>query len=170
MGRLIDGLLAMAKLGRREIHLQSVDHEALVHNCADDLRAAWPERSFDLRIAGLAPVEADPTLLGQVWVNLLSNAAKYSQDRPRSVIHVGTQVQGDDVVYFCQDNGVGFDMRYANKLFEAFQRLHSAEEFEGIGIGLATVHRIIERHHGRIWANSEVGQGATFYFTLNEGP
>jgi PAS domain S-box-containing protein len=166
MGQLIDGLLALARLGRSELRRTVIDHRALVQECVEDLLAAWPDRSIDVDLDDLPDCDADPTLLRQVWANLLANAVKYSAPRPTTLITIGWENQDDDVVFFCRDNGVGFDMRYAGKLFEVFQRLHRPEEFEGTGIGLATVQRIIARHGGSIWAHAQIDEGATFSFTL----
>jgi light-regulated signal transduction histidine kinase (bacteriophytochrome) len=123
-------------------------------------------RKIDLRIGTLPACESDPALLKQVWLNLLSNALKYTRRRELPVVEIGSFEQKGITVYFVRDNGTGFDMRYASKLFGVFQRLHRAEDYEGTGVGLAIVQRIILRHGGRIWAEAAVDQGATFYFTL----
>ena len=124
------------------------------------------DRQIEWKIANLPFVECDPTLMRQVVMNLLSNAVKYTRPRDRAVIEVGQMQAGDESVIFVRDNGVGFNMKYADKLFGVFQRLHRAEDFEGTGIGLATAQRIIGKHNGRVWAEAELNQGATFYFTL----
>lgn len=124
------------------------------------------ERRTEVRVGDLPPCFGDPGLLRQVWLNLLSNAVKYSGKRASAVIEVGAAPTPDGIAYFVKDNGVGFDMRYAHKLFGVFQRLHRAEEFEGTGIGLALVQRIIHRHGGKVWAEAEPDKGATFWFTL----
>ncbi len=123
-----------------------------------------PALQFDLR--PLHEAQGDPAMVRQVFVNLLSNAAKYSRARNPALVEVGGYRENGENVYYVKDNGVGFDMNYANKLFGVFQRLHSAEEFEGTGVGLAIVQRIIHRHGGRVWADGKVNEGATFYFTL----
>jgi light-regulated signal transduction histidine kinase (bacteriophytochrome) len=124
------------------------------------------DRQIDVAIGDLPEADADPQLVRQVWVNLIANALKYSKGRDTAVIRVGSETTGGVPVYHVQDNGVGFDMRYAHKLFGVFQRLHRAEDYEGTGVGLAIVQRIIARHGGRIWAQAVKNQGATFYFTL----
>jgi len=119
-------------------------------------------------VAELPICHGDPALLKQVWTNLLSNAFKYSRGRTPAVVEVGWERKDGEYIYFVRDNGVGFEMQYANKLFGVFQRLHRAEDFEGTGVGLAIVQRVIHRHGGRVWAASEPGQGATFFFALEE--
>jgi signal transduction histidine kinase len=166
MGQLIDDLLAFSRLSRQPLSKQPVVPADLVQQALHDLRAMQEERHIDVRIGALPPCQADPTLLKQVLVNLLSNALKFTSQRQVPVIEVGCREAGGEHVYFVKDNGVGFNMAYADKLFGVFQRLHRAEEYEGTGVGLAIVQRIIHRHGGRIWAEAEVNQGATFFFTL----
>ena len=134
----------------------------------EELAAGESGRAIELRNGELPPCSGDPTLLRQVWVNLLSNALKYTSKRAQTVVEIGARAENGETVYFVRDNGTGFDMRYAHKLFGVFQRLHRQEEFAGTGVGLAIVQRIIHRHGGRIWAESQPDQGATFYFTLEE--
>jgi PAS domain S-box-containing protein len=172
MGQLIDDLLAFSRLGRQTLRKQPVAPAELVRQAIADLRSEWEERQVEIHVGNLPDCdlpacEGDPALLKQVFLNLLSNAFKYSRDRVPAVIEVGSyqDAQGE-CVYFVKDNGAGFDMRYADKLFGVFQRLHRPEEYEGTGVGLAIVRRIIHRHGGRIWAEAEVDTGATFYFTL----
>ena len=168
MGRLIDDLLAFSRLNQLPLMKEPVRQEALVHAALADLEADRKGRQIDLSVGELAAAEADPRMLKQVWLNLVSNALKYTRGQDKAVIRIGSEMQDGIPVYSVQDNGVGFDMRYAHKLFGVFQRLHSAEEFDGTGVGLAIVQRIVQRHGGRAWAQAEVNKGATFYFTLEE--
>ncbi|MEI6673638.1 MAG: PAS domain S-box protein [Verrucomicrobiota bacterium] len=169
MGKLIDDLLAFSRIGRTSLELSTVDMETLVHSLFYEVTSPADRARIDLRVGPLAAAVADPTLLRQLWVNLLSNAVKFSSKKPRARIKVKSEVADGAVVYSIQDNGAGFDMQYVGKLFGVFQRLHSNKEFEGTGVGLAIVHRIIERHRGQIWAKGELDMGATFFFTLNPG-
>lgn len=166
MGRLIDDLLAFSRLSQQALRKERVDQEALVRTVLQALQMEQKDRQLDLEVGELPAVEADPRLLRQVWVNLISNALKYTRTRDKAIIRIGAEKKKGTPVFFVQDNGVGFDMRYANKLFGVFQRLHRAEDYEGTGVGLAIVHRIIARHGGEIWAKAAKNQGATFYFTL----
>jgi PAS domain S-box-containing protein len=166
MGQLIDDLLAFSRLGRQAIEKQPVAPADLVRQALEDLCDEQEGRRVEVSIGDLPPCQADPALLKQVFVNLLGNALKFTRGREVARIEVGSQYQDNQPVYFVKDNGVGFDMRYANKLFGVFQRLYRAEDYEGTGVGLAIVQRIIHRHGGRIWAEAEVGKGATFYFAI----
>jgi PAS domain S-box-containing protein len=166
MGQLIDDLLAFSRLGRKELVAGRVDMTALARAVADELRSKDGKPAAEVVIDALPPARGDRTLLRQIWANLLQNASKFTREQPGSRIHVGARLDGDETVYFVTDNGVGFDMQYAHKLFGVFQRLHRAEEFEGTGVGLAIVQRIVHRHGGRVWAEGAVNQGATFYFSL----
>ena len=167
MGQLISDILDFSRMSRREIAVTPVDMTALAREVYEEVRAAAPaERAIVLRMADLPPARGDQALLRQVWVNLLSNAVKYTGQRPEAVIEVGAAADSGENTYWVKDNGVGFDMRYADKLFGVFQRLHGDAEFEGTGIGLAIVKRIVTRHGGRVWAESEVGKGTAMYFTL----
>lgn len=169
MGLLIDDLLRLSRLTRQTLSRQTVDLDKLVLQVWQELGDEQEMSPVALRIGHLDPCQADPSLLKQVFSNLLSNALKFSSRVEQSHIEVGQQVEPDGkIVYFVRDNGVGFDMRYADKLFHAFQRLHSQTEFSGTGIGLAIVQRIVHRHGGRVWAEGHENQGATFYFTLAE--
>lgn len=170
MGALIDDLLKFSRLGRQALRTQLVDMNALVQMALATLQAEIESQPPQIILQPLPASQGDPSLLIQVWVNLLSNAIKYSHKRADARIEIGCCTrEGEANVYYIRDNGVGFDMHYADKLFGVFQRLHSESEFKGTGVGLALVHRIITRHGGRIWAESELGRGATFYFALGEG-
>jgi len=166
MGSLIDALLNLSRLGRAPLERRPTDLAALVEEVRHELEAEAPGRGIEWSVAPLPVVDCDRSLIRQVLVNLLSNAVKYSRPRSSSRIEVGTQPLEHPTVFYVRDNGVGFDMKFAPKLFGVFQRLHGVTEFEGTGIGLATVQRIIHRHGGRIWAEAARDQGATFYFTL----
>lgn len=166
MGQLIDDLLAFSRLGRQGIGAARVDMKELATTVADEVRRAEGDRPLEIAIEPLPAAVGDRALLRQVVSNLLANAAKFTRGRPAARIDVGARSDGGQTVYFVKDNGAGFDARYTDKLFGVFQRLHSADEFEGTGVGLAIVKRIIQRHGGRVWAEGKVDQGATFYFTL----
>ncbi|HUD82649.1 MAG TPA: PAS domain S-box protein, partial [Candidatus Saccharimonadales bacterium] len=166
MGQLIDDLLTFSRLSRLPLSKSTVDTGKLVRNVLGELNYKQNGRQIDVRIAELAPCQADPALLKQVWVNLLSNALKYTGKREAAVIEIGCMQEKGQNVYFVRDNGTGFDMQYAHKLFGVFQRLHRMEDYEGTGVGLAIVQRVIHRHGGRVWAESTLNCGATFYFTL----
>jgi signal transduction histidine kinase len=168
MGSLIDDLLNLSRLSRTAMQTQSLDISALVRSIASDLQNAQPERQVELRIQDDLRTTADPGLLRVALGNLLSNAWKFTSKRASAHIEVGQAEIDDTEAFFVRDDGVGFDPAYADRLFGAFQRLHGMTEFAGTGIGLATVQRIIHRHGGRIWAESEVDCGATFYFTLSQ--
>jgi light-regulated signal transduction histidine kinase (bacteriophytochrome) len=163
MGELIDCLLAFSRLGRQPLRKQEVAPAHIVLEVWEDFCEEREGRRVEFTMGDLPACEADPMLLKQVFVNFLSNALKYSRTREVTKIEVG---RTDDGVYYVRDNGVGFDMRYGEKLFGVFQRLHRAEDYEGVGVGLALVQRIIQRHGGRVWAESVLNQGSTFYFTL----
>lgn len=166
MGQLIDDLLQFSRLGRKELEKMRVDMTDLAREAVEESRRANPGRTVEVRIDDLPPVQGDRTLLRQVWVNLVSNAFKYSRPAASARIEIGAAREGGSTVYHVRDNGVGFDMKYADKLFGVFQRLHAKTEFEGTGVGLAIVHRVIQRHHGRVWAESRPGEGAVFRFSI----
>ncbi len=167
MGQLIDDLLQFSRLSRQPLKRVRVSVTDLAREVVESVRGECAGRTVDIDIDELGETDADPALLRQVWVNLVSNAIKYSRRRERATIEIGRMNEdSDEPVYFVKDNGAGFDMSYAGKLFGVFQRLHRAEDFEGTGVGLATVQRIIQRHGGRIWAEAEEDKGATFFFTL----
>jgi light-regulated signal transduction histidine kinase (bacteriophytochrome) len=168
MAQLIDDLLAFAQLTHRPLRKQPVAPEDMVREILDELRPEYEYRRVEIAIGKLPLCQADPALLRQVWVNLLGNALKFTRVRTVARIEVGCQHQQGRCVYFVQDNGVGFDMQYAPKLFGVFERLHRPEAYEGTGVGLAMVKRIIDRHGGRIWAEAAVDSGATFYFMVCE--
>lgn len=169
MAKLIDDLLALSRVNRAELQRESVNLAEIAHTVAATLRNAQPRRSADIVMPGELMVSADPRLMRIVMENLLGNAWKFTSKRDRARIEFSRQTDGNRAIYFVRDNGAGFDMQYAGKLFGAFQRLHSPAEFDGTGIGLAIVKRIVNRHGGRVWAEGEVGVGATVYFTLEEG-
>jgi signal transduction histidine kinase/uncharacterized membrane protein len=166
MGTLIDDLLNLARLNRKEISKQTIFPKDLIDQIVHDLRPSWGDREIEFAIADLPPYQADLSLFTQVWINLLSNAIKYTSKIDHAYIEIGSMVINSEIVYFIRDNGAGFDMQYANKLFGVFHRMHLDDEFEGTGIGLAIVQRIIHKHGGRIWAEAAINQGATFYFTI----
>ena len=168
-GQLVDDLLGLSQVGRRELKLEVVGLKGVVEAVLRDLEGEAQGRDIDWRVGELPYVECDAALVKQVLINLLSNALKYTRPRPKAVIEVGTQEQGGQAVVYVRDNGVGFSMKYADKLFGVFQRLHRAEDFEGTGVGLATVQRIVHKHGGRVWAEAELDKGATFCFTLRRG-
>jgi light-regulated signal transduction histidine kinase (bacteriophytochrome) len=143
---------------------------ALVRACLDELSEERQSRAVAVTIGNLPGVEADPALLKRVWLNLISNALKYTRARPDASVQIGSRPEGKGVAYYISDNGVGFDMEYVDKLFGVFQRLHRAEDYEGTGVGLAIVAHIVQRHGGRVWTHAEPGRGATFYFTLGPRP
>lgn len=168
MGQLINDLLTFSRTGREPLRKQRVELTELVRQSLDVLQHECEGRETDVRIGPLPACTADPALLKQVLVNLLSNALKFTRRRSPAIIEVGCRSENGRTVYFVRDNGVGFDMLYAHKLFGVFQRLHSAQEYEGTGVGLAIAQRIVQRHGGRLWAEAEVDRGAVFYFTLGE--
>jgi PAS domain S-box-containing protein len=166
MGRLIDDLLAFSRTARAELNKTKFSLTDLVQSCIRDLQQECEERKVEWKVGELPDVLADPALLRQVIANLLANALKYSRTRKVSVIEVSSSSKRKEHTILVKDNGVGFDPKYSHKLFGVFQRLHRSSEFEGTGIGLANVRRIITRHGGRTWAESELDKGATFYFSL----
>jgi signal transduction histidine kinase len=172
MGHLVDDLLAFSRFGRQPLRTQKINTRSVVDRALAVLAPSIDPRIDQLVIGELPECVADPNLLEQVFINLLSNALKYAKNKPTRRIEVGAlppasgEARGVGPVFFVRDNGAGFDMQYADKLFGVFQRLHKSQDYEGTGVGLAIVHRIVERHGGRIWADAKVDQGATFYFTL----
>jgi light-regulated signal transduction histidine kinase (bacteriophytochrome) len=178
MGMLVDEFLTLAKVGRQALNRQPARLNAIVAEVIAILQPEREGRSVEWVIADLPVVECDPVLIKQVFQNLLANALKFTRPpvggarvgtpapTPRAVIEVSQKEDEGQLVFVVRDNGIGFDMKYVDKLFGVFQRLHRAEDFEGTGIGLATVQRIVQKHGGRVWADAKLGQGATFYFTL----
>jgi PAS domain S-box-containing protein len=166
MGQLLDGLLAFSRLGRQAIALHAVDLRALAQEVCNDCLAEIQDRRIEFRLLPLPPAQGDQILLRQVLVNLVSNAVKYTRPRDPAQIEIGGRVAAGEQVYWVKDNGVGFEMENVQKLFGVFQRLHTQAEFEGTGVGLAIVKRIVHRHGGRVWAEAAVDQGATVFFTL----
>ncbi len=171
MAQLIDDLLAFSRLSRQAVSRVNVDMRELAARAFADAARTAEGRGIELVLDPIPPARGDPSMLRQVFANLLSNAVKFTAPRAHARIEVGCEETNNERAYYVKDNGVGFDMRYANKLFGVFQRLHEANQFEGTGVGLAIVQRVIHRHGGRVWAESVVGQGATFHCTLqdNEG-
>ena len=168
MGTLIDDLLAFSRLSRQSAHRRPVDSARIVQEALDELKPQREGRQIEIRIGNLPVCHGDSALLKQIWVNLLSNAIKYTRGREPGIIEIGCAGENGEDVFSVRDNGAGFDMQYANKLFGVFQRLHRADEFEGTGVGLAIVQRIVHRHGGRVWAKAEANRGATFYFTIGQ--
>ena len=166
MDRMVTALLALSRLGRAEIRKQPIDPAEVARAAVAELGDAARRPGLEIRIAELPQCIADRALLTQLFTNLLSNAVKFTRQRNQASIEVGCEASRDPPAYFVRDNGTGFDMRYAHKLFQPFQRLHRDEDYEGIGVGLALVARIVQRHGGRIWAEAEPDRGATFYFVL----
>lgn len=170
MGHLIDDLLSFSRLGRQPVHRNAVDTNSLAHDIAERLIEEAPNKRILLEIGDLPRVYGDPGLLRQVFINLMSNAIKFSRKQAQPEIKINWKRQGDEGLFYIRDNGAGFDMAYAGNLFGVFKRLHHVDEFEGTGVGLAIVQRILQKHGGRIWAEAAVDQGATFYFTLPLAP
>jgi two-component system cell cycle sensor histidine kinase/response regulator CckA len=170
MGQLIDDLLAFSRLGRREVKAADLDMGTLARNVVGELQNALGDRTVEWDLKPLPATRADRALMHQVWVNLLGNALKFTRRKAAASIEVGCRPAGDEDIYYVKDNGVGFDMQFAHKLFGVFQRLHRYEEFEGTGVGLALVQRIVQRHGGRVWAEGQINGGACFYFSLPRRP
>jgi signal transduction histidine kinase len=166
MGELIDDLLAFSKLGRKQVTVSEINMTALVNLVREELLFDAGEIIPEFKVSMLPPAEGDKSLIKQVWVNLISNAIKYSKYRPAIHIGIGAYEKDSQIVYYIRDNGAGFDMQYYDKLFGVFQRLHSQDEFEGTGIGLAIIQKIVHRHNGTVWAESILNKGTCFYFSL----
>jgi PAS domain S-box-containing protein len=168
MAQLIEDLLALSRLGRREIRKAPLDLAQMAATAFQRLSEEYPGRHLDLSVKDLPAAFGDPSLMHQVLVNLLSNACKFTKFKENAAIEVGGWNEGGENIYYIKDNGAGFDMRYVDKLFGVFQRLHKVSDFEGTGVGLALVQRIIQRHGGRVWAEGQLDEGATFFFALPE--
>jgi len=168
MGALIDDLLAFSRLSRRPLKVAPIEMKKLVNDVLEELLPRDEDRVVEICHGDLPAASGDVALLRQVWLNLLSNALKYTRRRNPAIIEIGSALKDKEIVYFVRDNGTGFDMRYVEKLFGVFQRLHRAEDYEGTGVGLAIVQRVVHRHGGRVWANGKEDHGATFYFTLGD--
>ena len=166
MGELIENLLSFSQLGRQEISTSRIDMGGMAQFVYDELSSAKEKEEINFHIQPLPDAMGDPSMVRQIWVNLIGNAIKFSSRSERREIEIGTLSENDETIYYVRDTGAGFDMSYADKLFGVFQRLHTLNEFEGTGVGLAIVHRVISRHNGRIWAESTLNQGSCFYFTL----
>ncbi|EKO32027.1 sensor histidine kinase [Leptospira santarosai] len=169
MGSLIDSLLLLSRLGKKDMRKSPIDMNGLVSKILEEFREDLKKGNLELEVKDLFPVMGDAELLKQVLINLISNAIKYSSKKESSKVEIGCFAEENEITYYVKDNGAGFNMKYANKLFGVFQRLHENTEFEGIGIGLAIVQRIVLRHGGRVWAEGELDRGATFYFALPKG-
>lgn len=170
MGKLIDDILTLSRFGRQAIKAENIDMHAMVSAIARTLIAAVPSRKIEADIRSLPPSCADPALVRQVWVNLISNAIKFTKTKETAIIVISGEEKDGEIEYSIQDNGAGFDMQYAKKLFGVFQRLHSSEEFEGTGVGLAIVSHIVLRHGGKVRAEGKVNEGAKFFFTIPKLP
>ncbi|MGZ3883913.1 MAG: PAS domain-containing sensor histidine kinase [Bacteroidia bacterium] len=166
MGQLIDDLLSLSRLGKKELQKKPVDMNLVVKSVIEELTRSLPKGKIEFRLHPLPETQADYNLMVQVFTNLISNAIKYSSLKEKPVVEIGVKGEQGEQAYYVSDNGAGFDMAFYNKLFGVFQRLHDANEFEGTGVGLAIVKRIITRHNGKIWAEAQPGKGATFYFTI----
>jgi len=166
MGDLIDALLTFSRLSRSELQRTKINSKNMVTRVVKTFSDELVGRNVEINISKLPDSIGDEGLINQVWVNLISNALKYSRNKEKAVIDIGGKIENGKTIFYVKDNGVGFDMKYIDKLFGVFQRLHKARDFEGIGIGLANVNRIVVRHGGKCWAESEVNNGATFFFSI----
>jgi PAS domain S-box-containing protein len=166
MGNLIDDLLSFSHLGRQEMKLMMIDMHALADSVYQELTSDTEKESISFRLSSIPDAFGDPSMVRQIWVNLIGNAIKFSSKKSKRVIEIGNKTMNGEKAYYVKDNGAGFDMKYADKLFGVFQRLHADDEFEGTGVGLAIVQRVIQRLKGRVWATGKINSGATFYFTL----
>ncbi|MBC7488461.1 MAG: GAF domain-containing protein [Cytophagaceae bacterium] len=170
MEKLIKELLEFFRMGKKELVYQKISMSKMVKDLITTIKEEEKIRDIEFIVHPLPDAAADSMLMKQVWINLISNAVKYTKYKEKTIIEIGAEEKEETIVYCIKDNGVGFDMHYADKLFKIFQRLHSQEKFEGVGIGLSFVHRIIKKHGGRIWADAKEEQGATFFFELSKEP
>ena len=166
MGHLIDDILLLSRASRQEMLLNEIDMAALARSVYDEFQTDVTDRDVEFTVGDIPNAYGDRAMLGQVFQNLIGNAIKFTRNKNPAIIEVGGEKEGKEIVYYVKDNGAGFDMKYINKLFGLFQRLHSPEEFEGTGVGLSIVQRVIRRHGGSVWGEGAVGEGATIYFTL----
>lgn len=169
MGHLIDDILLLSRAGRQEMNINEIDIESLANNSFNEFQEEIKGRELHFKVDNIPHAYGDRALLSQVFQNLIGNAIKFTRNKNPAVIEVGAKEEDKENVYYVRDNGAGFDMKYINKLFGLFQRLHSPEEFEGTGVGLSIVQRIIKRHGGHVWGEGKVDEGATIYFTLPSG-
>lgn len=166
MGHLIDDLLAFSRLGRKELVMLTIPMKDIVTNLCNEIQSEHGNKNIKFKINDLQTVKGDQVTIKQVWVNLISNAVKFSRLNEAPLIEIGSEIIGEEAVYYIKDNGAGFDMRYSGKLFGVFQRLHTNKIFDGTGVGLAIVHRIITKHGGKVWAEGKINAGAIFHFSL----
>lgn len=166
MGELIDNLLGFSRMGKQHVSMVDVNIKELVDSVVEEQKHIEPTRIINLTLTKLENIRGDRNMLKQVFINLISNAFKYTGKKKEAIIEIGSYKEKDECIYYVKDNGAGFDMQYADKLFGVFQRLHSSNEFEGTGVGLAIVQKIISKHGGKVWAEAKVGEGACFYFSL----
>jgi two-component system sensor histidine kinase/response regulator len=166
MGDLIDNLLSFSKIGKREVNSDIVNMDLLVRSCIEEMKVTYEGKKVKWIVGTLDPCYGDSQLLNQVMINFLSNAVKYSSKKEQPEVEITSSIKGEEVIYSIKDNGVGFDMKYYKKLFGVFQRLHRSNEFEGTGVGLAIIQRIVMKHHGRVWAESSLDNGAKFFFSV----
>jgi light-regulated signal transduction histidine kinase (bacteriophytochrome) len=166
MGVLIDELLTFSRLGRAGMNHAFIDMKDLAESVIQELTPTYKEKDLEINVGELFPVNGDPGMIKQVWINLISNSLKFSQHKSEIRISISSARENGMNIYSIQDNGAGFDMKYYDKLFGVFHRLHSEKEFEGTGVGLAIVHQVITRHGGALWAEARIDKGATFYFSI----
>ncbi|MBA3284648.1 MAG: GHKL domain-containing protein, partial [Nitrosopumilus sp.] len=166
MGQLIDNLLGFSRIGKQHVSMVDVNIKEMVDSVVAEQKHIEPTRIIKLTIKKLENIRGDRNMLKQVFINLISNAFKYTGKKKKAIIEIGSHYEKEECIYYVKDNGAGFDMQYADKLFGVFQRLHSSNEFEGTGVGLAIIHKIISKHGGKVWAEGKVGEGACFYISL----